>query len=92
MPWSRKFRDLDDSDEDERIEIEVADITLPSNGHCERIVLMSVLAPLAHTYLAVANSLYALLDNSMMEAEFIKTCVKEITTKVDNLECKYGEY
>lgn len=80
----------DDSDDDERPQIEIASITLPSNGHCERIVLMSAVAPLSHTYLAVANSLYTLLDNCMLESEFIKNCVKEITEKVETTECIYG--
>lgn len=90
--WSKRYtKEFDDSDDEERVEIEVANITLPSAGHCERIVLMSVVAPLSHTYLAVANSLYTLLDNCILESEFIKICVKEITEKVDNLECKYGK-
>lgn len=66
-------------------------IYLTSNGHCERLVLMSVLAPYGHTYLAVAFCLKSLLGTSMVETEFIKNCVNEITSKVENLECKFGE-
>lgn len=66
-------------------------IHLTSNGHCERLVLMSVLAPYAHTYLAVAVCLRNLLGTSMVESEFVKKCVNEITSKVENLECKFGE-
>jgi len=66
-------------------------VYLTLNGHCERLVLMSVLAPFGHTYLAVANCLKHLLDNPMMEVEFVKACVNEIRSKVDNLECKFGE-
>ena len=66
-------------------------IYLTSDGHCDRIVLMSVLAPIGHTYLAVAFSLNSLLGTCMIESEFIKLCVNEITSKVDEGECKFGK-
>lgn len=72
-------------------EAEQADISLTEGGHCGRLVLMSVIAPISHAYSAVANSLNCLIDNVLMESEFVKTCVKEITSKVENLECKYGK-
>lgn len=66
-------------------------ITLPSKGHEQRLVLASVITPYAHTYVAVVRSLPHLRDYGMMESEFVRTCVTEITRKVDNFECKYGK-
>lgn len=65
---------------------------LPAERHCDRIVLQSVLAPFTNTYTAVAVSLNALVGgNSMVEGEFIKQCIREITSRVEAGECKYGE-
>lgn len=69
----------------------VSKITLPSKGHEQRLVLKSVITPYAHTYMAVVRSLPHLRDYGMMESEFVRTCVAEITRKVDNFECKYGK-
>lgn len=66
-------------------------ISLPSDGHCKRLVLMAVLAPIAHTYLAVAQCLTRLVSTSMVESEFIKLSVEEIKSKFENGECRYGE-
>lgn len=67
-------------------------IHFPAEKHCDRLVLQSVLAPFTHTYTAVASSLHQLLDgNSMVESEFIRLCIKEITTSVEMGDCKYGE-
>lgn len=67
-------------------------ISLPSDGHCKRLVLMAVLAPIAHTYLAVAQCLTRLVSTSMVESEFIKLSVEEIKSKFENGECRYGKY
>lgn len=84
--------DSEDSEYESPIsEDEKANITLPSEGHCNRLVLMSVIVPYSHTYLTVVHSLEKLLSNGMLESEFIKSCVQEITNKVEKFECKYGE-
>lgn len=67
-------------------------VTLPAEGHGKRVVLKSVLEPYAHTYMAVVRSLESLRDYGLMESDFIKTCVKEITTQIENANCKYGMY
>lgn len=67
-------------------------VFLPAEKHCDRIVLQSVLAPFTSTYAAVATSLNQLLGgNSMVEGEFIQRCIKEISTRVEQGQCKYGE-
>lgn len=67
-------------------------VYLPAEKHCDRIVLQSVLAPFTNTYAAVAVSLNGLVGgNSMVEGEFIKLCIREITSRVEAGECKYGE-
>lgn len=66
-------------------------VYLTAQGHCERLVLMTVLAPIGHTYLAVAFCLNSLLGTSMIEMDFIKLCVSEITSRVNETGCKYGE-
>lgn len=67
-------------------------VFLPAEKHCDRIVLQSVLAPFTNTYAAVAYSLNHLLGgNSMVEGEFIRQCIKEISARVEEGECKYGE-
>lgn len=83
----------DDSSEDNNYSSRLTskyDITLPAEGHGKRAVLTSVLAPYSHTYMSVVRSLSTLIDYGSMENEFIKACVQQITTKVDNGECKYG--
>lgn len=89
------FNNVIDSDSDdggfERLVHNTVKITLPSKGHEQRLVLLSVVAPYAHTYLAVVHSLKHLCDYGMMESEFVRTCVKEITEKVEKFECKYGK-
>lgn len=68
-------------------------VYLPSETHCDRIVLMSVLAPIAETYLACALTLNCLIGlNSMVEIEFVKLAVKQITSRVENCDCKYGGF
>lgn len=76
--------------DDERMENDEL-IYLTLEGHCNRLVLMTVLAPIGHTYLAVAASLNSLLGNCVIEKEFVKICLKEITERVNSGYCKYGE-
>ncbi|XP_035780299.1 glycerol-3-phosphate acyltransferase 1, mitochondrial-like isoform X2 [Anopheles albimanus] len=67
-------------------------VHFPPEKHCDRIVLQSVLAPFTHTYRAVAATLNHLLgDNAMVEGDFIRLCIKEITARVEAGDCKYGE-
>ncbi|XP_049285488.1 glycerol-3-phosphate acyltransferase 1, mitochondrial isoform X3 [Anopheles funestus] len=67
-------------------------IHFPAEKHCDRLVLQSVLAPFSNTYSAVASSLHHLLDgNSIVESEFIRMCIKEMSTRVELGDCKYGE-
>lgn len=67
-------------------------IFLPADKHCDRIVLMTVLAPITHTYLSVAETLRCLVGcNSIIENEFIAKCVDEITSNVERGTCKFGE-
>lgn len=67
-------------------------VYLPAEKHCDRIVLQSVLAPFTNTYAAVAVTLNALVGgNSMVEGEFIKQCIREISGRVEAGQCKYGE-
>ncbi|XP_065087385.1 glycerol-3-phosphate acyltransferase 1, mitochondrial isoform X2 [Ochlerotatus camptorhynchus] len=81
----------DDYFDDNAQEDEVR-VFLPAEKHCNRIVLQSVLAPFTNTYAAVAYSLNHLIGgNSMVEGEFIRQCIKEISTRVEMGECKYGE-
>lgn len=96
--WARRqARQIESDSDDNEFEVrhidenDVANIYLPSEGHGKRIVLMASIAPYAHTYMAVVQSLYHLLDTGMIESEFLRTCVKEITNKVETFECKYGE-
>lgn len=67
-------------------------IFLPSETHCDRLVLIEVLAPLTQTYVAVAQCLTHLIGcHSMVESEFVKVCIKEIRERVERGTCKYGE-
>uniref|UniRef100_U5EQV3 Putative mitochondrial glycerol-3-phosphate acyltransferase gpat n=1 Tax=Corethrella appendiculata TaxID=1370023 RepID=U5EQV3_9DIPT len=79
-------------DYNNRINNEEDLVYLPTDTHCDRIDLMSVLAPFSHTYTAVAYALNHLLrDSCIVENEFIKLCINEITERVDSGICKYGE-
>ncbi|XP_063704039.1 glycerol-3-phosphate acyltransferase 1, mitochondrial isoform X2 [Culicoides brevitarsis] len=71
---------------------EKQNIFLPAEKHCDRIVLMTVLAPITHTYLSVAKTLHHLVGcNSIIENEFISKCVQEITYRLKDGNCKFGE-
>ncbi|XP_058811854.1 glycerol-3-phosphate acyltransferase 1, mitochondrial isoform X3 [Topomyia yanbarensis] len=73
-------------------QVDVVRVYLPAEKHCDRIVLQSVLAPFTSTYAAVAFCLLKLVGgNGMVEGDFIKLCIKEITNRVERGECKYGE-
>lgn len=92
---TRRLDDEFDDSDDESFKFDpdkIASITLNNAGHCHRLILASVVAPYSHTYLAVAASLPALIDNPIMESEFVKLCLKEITSQVEELKCKYGEF
>lgn len=82
---------LDDDSEDgyNHVSDEIT-VTLPSDGHGKRVVLTSVLAPYTYTYMAVVRSLDRLRDYGLMEGEFVKVCVQEITNQVTDGRCKYG--
>lgn len=83
--------DFNDSTEDINQQSTNELIYFTTSGHCDRLVLMSVLAPIGHTYLTVAMTLVNLLGNTMVEGEFTKLCIKEITERVRNGSCKYGK-
>lgn len=57
----------------------------------EQKYICGILAPFAHSYYAVAQSLKILYKSSMLESEFIKYVIKEITDKVNDGTCPYGE-
>lgn len=93
---ARRFAEDFDTDSDSCDAVQAnpddeANVTLPSESYEKRLVLMTAIAPFAHTYLAVAKTLYLLIDNSMLERDFLMACVDEITTNVERFECKYGE-
>lgn len=87
----------DDAQDDDANEYGVHDSTMDQliyvteSGSHEREMLTRALAPIGHTYLAVGLCLDGLINNSMVEAEFIKMAVKEITDQVTNGVCPYGE-
>lgn len=86
---------VDDSDEEDYLpRVREEDCMFATaEGHCERIVLMTVLAPIGHTYLAVALTLNTLLGgNKIFESEFVKICIKEITARYESGICKYGKF
>lgn len=82
--------DSDNGDKYQKSDDEIANIILPSDGHDKRLVLMSVIIPYSHTYLAVANSLLDLVVFGKAESEFVQICVREITRRYESFECKYG--
>ncbi|XP_055585348.1 glycerol-3-phosphate acyltransferase 1, mitochondrial [Uranotaenia lowii] len=67
-------------------------VYLPAEKHCDRKVMQSVLAPFSSTYAAVAFCLSRLVGEcSLVEGEFIRLCIQEITSRVELGECIYGE-
>lgn len=89
----RFYAQFDESSEDsyDGRAVDNMTITLPAEGHGKRVVLASVLAPYSYTYMAVVRSLESLRDYGLLEGEFIKVCVQEITSQVNNGNCKYGK-
>lgn len=87
----------DDSQDEDSNEYGVHDTTmnqliyLTESGSHEREMLTRALAPIGHTYLAVGLCLDGLINNSMVESEFIKMAVKEINDQVTTGVCPYGE-
>ena len=83
-----------DSDEDDYINIQnsdLPDIFYTKETIEEQRYLCEVLSPFAHSYLAVAQSLNILYQNSMLESEFMKFIINDLTTKVKNGNCPYGK-
>lgn len=90
-PLKRAFQMDCDSDDENSEPIEFADISITDEGHESRLVLMSAISPISYCYTATAKSLHHLLDTPIMESDFVKICVKEITACIEKRECKYGE-
>ncbi|XP_067618536.1 glycerol-3-phosphate acyltransferase 1, mitochondrial isoform X2 [Eurosta solidaginis] len=70
---------------------EKADIFLACETLAEQKALCEVLSPFCHTYLSVAQSISILYKNSMLESEFIKFVINDITSKVKSGACPYAE-
>jgi len=92
--------DLSDEDDDNepvekpytKVGQQSPSIFLPAEKHLDRLTLITVLAPLTHAYLAVAHTLCQLIGcNSIVESDFIRMCVKEMTNRVERGTCKYSE-
>lgn len=90
------------SDEENSSEFESDDLVDVANNEHERLyhvvdhqnhqrAMCEVLAPCAYTYHCVAQSLYILYRNSMLEAEFIRYVIKDIKQRVEIGECPYGK-
>lgn len=90
------FDEMDDGDDDNEYEAlrneSGPPVTLTTEGHCDRLVLMSVLAPIGHTYVTVAEALESLVGTAVAEAEFVRDCVQRVQTKVESNQCRYGEW
>lgn len=92
---ARRFYAHFDEDSEDSYDGRITDnmtIALPAEGHGKRVVLASVLAPYSYTYMAVARSLESLRDYGLLEGEFIKVCVQEITSQVNSGNCKYSKF
>lgn len=92
--------DMDDDYENENevlvnnyanVEQEEPDLFLNNDTIVQQKALCEVLAPFAQTYLCVAESLFILYKNSMLETDFIKFVMKELTNKVNTHKCSYGK-
>nr|XP_014089802.2 glycerol-3-phosphate acyltransferase 1, mitochondrial isoform X2 [Bactrocera oleae] len=90
---------LEDADDSEYIgyvpngdnQDEQPDIFLANDTLTEQKAICEVLAPVSHTYLSVAQSLSILYKNSMLETEFIKFVINNISNKVNSGACPYAE-
>lgn len=87
--FSQMNDDYDDNSSDDSDRITVK---LPPEGHGKRTVLTSMLAPYSHTYMTVIQSLDSLLNYGLMENEFVRLCIQEVTKQVEDGRCKYGEF
>ncbi|XP_055377011.1 glycerol-3-phosphate acyltransferase 1, mitochondrial isoform X2 [Condylostylus longicornis] len=88
--------DLDDAYSDEEsiynYNFEDLEISLSESKNEDQNALMSVLAPFSYSYLAVAKNLELIYKKeSILEPEFIKHVIKDLTNKYENGECPYGE-
>ncbi|XP_017481697.1 PREDICTED: glycerol-3-phosphate acyltransferase 1, mitochondrial [Rhagoletis zephyria] len=91
---------LDDTDDSEYTDYEQEeiynqneqpDLYLALDTLTEQNALCEVLAPFSHTYYSVAQSLSILYKNSMLETEFIKFVIADISNKVKTGACPYAE-
>lgn len=78
-------------DSEEETDIEVPEIFRSENTIREQQNLMNILAPYAHTYYYVAQSLKLLNNTSILETEFVKIIISDIKKNVDNSICPYGK-
>ncbi|XP_073818960.1 glycerol-3-phosphate acyltransferase mino isoform X3 [Musca autumnalis] len=88
--------DLDQDDDeandyDNLGQIEEPDIFFVSETIKQQKAICEVLAPFAQTYYIVADSLFILYKNSILESEFIKFVMKELHDKVNKQQCPYAE-
>lgn len=67
-------------------------VTLPPEGYGKRTVLKNLLTPYSYAYMAVIRSLDKLLNYGLIESEFVRICIHEITQQVDDGQCKYGKF
>lgn len=81
----------DENDDNLSDDYDKITVKLPPEGHGKRTVLTSMLEPYTHTYLSVIRSLEKLLNYGLMESDFVRTCIQEITNQVENGRCKYGK-
>lgn len=82
----------DDSDDNMSADLDRIKVTLPPEGHGKRIVLTSMLAPYSYTYLTVIRSLDKLLNYGLIESDFVRICIDDITSQVQNGQCRYGKF
>lgn len=80
----------DDSDDSLSGEFDNITIALPPEGTGKRAVLKAMLEPYSCTYMTVIRSLNILLKDGLLESEFVRFCIQEITKQVENGHCKYG--
>lgn len=67
-------------------------VTLPPEGYGKRSVLTAMMAPYSYTYFAVIRTLSKLTIHGLIESDFVKECIQEITKQVKDGRCKYGGY
>lgn len=90
--------DIDDDDEDDANayvnidQVDEPDIFLIRDTIAQQKAVCEILAPFGQTYLCVAESLFILYKNSMLETEFIKFVMKELNNKVNKQLCPYRKY